>query len=112
MDRTSESPVKPLTFEFAGQRFRIWFKYEHSRTAPRETICLIDLVGEDKTFAAGSAVCSASDQFCKETGRKIALTRALFSAAENNKGFRTAAWEAYRTRFVRSAPEVQKAASS
>ncbi len=115
MDKTSGSPAKPLTFEFAGQLFKIWFQYP-KHDGKRECVCLIDRVGEDKTFAAGSSVCAASDQFCKETGRKIALTRALrclqllekpagaqthvwvSRTPEPAKLFRTAAWAAYRAR--------------
>ena len=44
--------------------------------------------------AEGSCECSEKDTYCKATGRKVALTRAL--AGCTNKDFRKAVWEAYR----------------
>lgn len=41
----------------------------------------------------GMAKCGKRDNFCKETGRKIALTRAL--RCFDDKEFRTAIWNAY-----------------
>lgn len=119
MNTTTESPAKPLTFHFQGVGFKIWFRYEGAN-GQRETVCLIDRLGEDKTFAFGSTVCAKVDQFCKETGRKIALTRAVLSKPVYDlvqdhptkaKAFRTAAWQAYRSR-VRSALAIEKAANS
>lgn len=136
MNTTTESPAKPLTFHFQGVGFKIWFRYEGAN-GQRETVCLIDRLGEDKTFAFGSTVCAKVDQFCKETGRKIALTRALTKGMlhlepvsdpghpstthkwvphgpqdkKQARAFRTAAWMAYRSR-VRSALAIEKAANS
>jgi len=41
----------------------------------------------------GTAKCGVDDNFCKETGRKIALTRAL--RYFEDKEIRTAIWDAY-----------------
>ncbi len=96
-----------MRFQFGDQVFKIWFQYS-KHDGQRETVCLIDDVKDGiaeakATFAAGSSVCSSSDQFRKETGRKIALTRALRAAGAvralcDDKRFRKAAWEAYWAR--------------
>jgi len=54
------------------------------------TICVIG-VG-DYHLSSGMADCSVSDQFCRATGRKLALTRAV---AELPKHVRKAIWEGY-----------------
>ena len=43
----------------------------------------------------GNAKCGKHDNFCKETGRKIALTRALTYPTQLDKEVRTAIWNAY-----------------
>lgn len=100
-----------MRFEFRGTEWRIWFQHT-KRGDRRETLCFIDFVqhepdpaGVRATFAAGSAVCAATDPFRKETGRKLALTRALKSTAvyerfgiDKMKMFRAAAWACYLNR--------------
>jgi hypothetical protein len=51
----------------------------------------------------GMAKCGLKDNFCKETGRKIALTRAL--RYFDDKEIRTAIWNAY---FVRDNKGITK----
>ncbi len=121
-----------MRFEFSGVKYKIWFKYEAEEirhrhgieswtTQRRETLCFIDEEDTPKgtSFAVGSAVCAPSDVFCKNTGRKVALTKALpqLRNGKNNvtdsnrkifnvcggdwdcvKQFRTAAWQAYNKR--------------
>ena len=41
------------------------------------TICDITEKGTKKVLFSGISLCSIKDNFCKETGRKIALTRAI-----------------------------------
>ena len=41
------------------------------------TICDITEKGTKKVLFSGISLCSSRDNFCKETGRKIALTRAI-----------------------------------
>ena len=57
-----------------------------------------DLIGIEKTK------CSRKDNFCKETGRKIALTRILANwfPGPSHKEIRFKFWEAYFNRF----PEI------
>lgn len=97
-----------MRFEFPeGKWYKIWFKYT-LHDGKREVLALID--EEDApgtTFAAGAALCAKSDQFRKETGRKVALTKALRCEKIFNvcgcksatcKQFRTAAWQCYHKR--------------
>ena len=54
-------------------------------------------------LAEGSTGCSVKDNFCKATGRKLALTYALQKAGSNlykifNKADRAAIWEGYLCR--------------
>jgi hypothetical protein len=48
-------------------------------------------------LGTGIAMCHPNDQFEKEKGRKIALTKAL-DAAKFPRHLRTLAWEAYHAR--------------
>lgn len=57
-------------------------------------------------IALGSAQRSLKDQFNKETGRKIALTRALASLPKED---RRLAWEAYFGRKPRAKPSLTEA---
>ncbi len=43
----------------------------------------------------GTALCHAKDHFCKDTGRKLSLARAL-KKADIPKAERTVIWELYR----------------
>jgi len=42
-----------------------------------QTICEITEKGTKNVLFSGSSLCSSRDNFCKETGRKIALARAI-----------------------------------
>jgi hypothetical protein len=53
---------------------------------------LVDEAGND--IGVGAAFCVAEDQFNKEIGRRIALTRAL-SNSKLEKDARRQVWEAY-----------------
>ena len=61
-----------------------------------QTICYIEDKEAKTTFFA-SAFCSENDQYCKETGRKISLTRAL-KQTNFDKGQRKEVWETYLNR--------------
>lgn len=75
-----------------GVKYAIWFKYT-LHDAMRETVCVIDIEGSDKTFATGSAVCAKSDRFEKAKGRELALVRALKDAI-TRQGKRDDFWRA------------------
>lgn len=50
--------------------------------------------GNRKVIADAFALCSASDNFCKETGRKLALRRLLDHTGWSREA-RRAVWQAY-----------------
>ena len=64
--------------------------FRHCTGWPQYTICVISVDGRNLT--GGTAKCCPSDQFCRATGRKLALTRAV---AELPKHVRKAIWEGY-----------------
>lgn len=104
-----------------GQMTWQWGKCEYRATFERSllsrtTYCIVERRDGDMWVRVASArtTCSHEDQFVKETGRKIALTRALAAASalevplrgfadgqdapegyDNRKEFRRRAWEAY-----------------
>lgn len=80
---------------------RISFKHT-SNDQFRQTQCIVDKVVTGGRFntdgillCKGLATCSPKDNFCKDTGRKIALARAIGSM---NKEWRTMIWNAYFNR--------------
>jgi hypothetical protein len=124
-----------MRFEFAGVKYKIWFRYEVDQSHNlklgdrRETLCFIDEEDTPKgtTFAVGSAVCAPSDTFSKNAGRKVALTKAMPQfrngrpvITDSNrkiynvcggdwdriKQFRTAAWQCYHKRAEQQPKEV------
>lgn len=64
----------------------------HSDGWPRYTLCTISARPSDWLLKTGATNCSPADQFCRATGRKLALTRAV---AELPKHVRKAIWEGY-----------------
>lgn len=108
-----------MKFTFEGEEFKISFEHEQ-RGSHRHTGCHIWRVTEggkdlDHTpFCEGWSHCNPSDVFCKESGRKLSLSRALNSTMRfldigsselilvtnlpshwDRRAFRTAAWKAY-----------------
>ena len=84
-----------MDFLYDGNSYKIEFGRDqdlspNSAVLVRSTSCTIrrDRGGS----LVGRSWCHRNDQFSKETGRKLALTRALMSY---DRGFRTAAWKAY-----------------
>ncbi len=93
-----------MTFQYAGKQYEITF--QHGRfplpTAPnvmlRGTWCRVDRVdGVDGIPLRESySYCHPKDNFCRETGRKLALKRALLAhTVDQPREFRAAAWEVY-----------------
>lgn len=66
---------------------RIYFKHN----VPENTECHIETDGGD---IIGMAWCSQSDQFCRRTGRKVALARAMKEAGWD-KATRREVWDKY-----------------
>lgn len=74
-----------------------WINFRYDRKPPpnssvevRSVRCVIATDSGGLSF--GRSWCHQNDQFSKETGRKLALARAL---KEFDRGFRTVAWKAY-----------------
>ena len=67
--------------------------YDHKRNM--KTRCMIKK--GDKVLAVGEALCGGNDSFCKETGRKISMARALKELFPAQKEKRAEFWNAYRT---------------
>ncbi len=99
-----------MTFSWEGATWRIRFEYLHrgvGRRAKRVTSCLIEQghwpKGMDRptwvVASQGEALCSRRDPFVKETGRKIALERALWGW---DRGARAEAWRVYRDRVPKA----------
>ena len=65
-----------------------------SKTKRRATHCHI-FRDENLEGSIGVTVCSTDDNFCRATGRKIALTRALQNYPRE---FRREIWQAYHKR--------------
>ena len=91
-----------------GRQYRLTFKHEvFSEPAPRHdggaaqaiTRCMISPQSSSNMswmapLAMGEAFCSVEDPFCRATGRKVALARALRKLF-SDKGARRDAWGQY-----------------
>lgn len=79
-------------------KLRVWF--EHERGTKHYTICRLSNIAGD-ILTHGYAFCSTKDQFCKETGRKVALAHALKFFTVLDKADRTNIWREYHARTGR-----------
>ena len=77
-------------------------RFRHENRYHRYTIC--EIKRGDRVVALGAAECHPKDNFCKNTGRKLALSRALkilFPSKEGKKRSRAIIarrqvfWDAY-----------------
>ncbi len=59
-----------------------------------KTRCIIKQ--SDEILAVGETLCSQNDNFCRETGRKISLARALKELYPTQKEKRAEFWAEYR----------------
>ena len=70
---------------------------QESKLETVRTLCVIEInIGEFLMGFSGSASCSKKDNFSRDKGRKVSLTRAL-GDAPLTKEQRKEVWEAYRT---------------
>lgn len=103
------SEVKEKRYLFKVKRGGHWFAFDfyYDNCAPplatRQTWCTIDFFEQSgkkkvsETF--GAARCSPSDNFCRSTGRKLALKRALLQLScflQSEFGYKPAALYALR----------------
>jgi hypothetical protein len=97
-----------MRFTFEGLDYRIGFRHEIDRKSETAiTYCWVDNVDRSvlkQVVGKGSAKCSKGDIFNKETGRKLALERALVGKV---RAFRTAAWKAYFNRITEAKAPAQ-----
>ena len=77
-------------------------RFRHENKHHRYTIC--EIKRGDWIVATGAAECHPKDNFCKGTGRKLSLSRALQTLLPNKKGkkrsektrsLRLLFWDAY-----------------
>lgn len=75
-----------------NQEYKLKFYHQTGNKYPRITRCFI--CQGDEVIGDGISFCSLSDTYCKETGRRLTLMRAL-----NDAGFsreeRTLFWQTY-----------------
>jgi hypothetical protein len=89
-----------LKLEVDGEQVEFWFSHKIG------TIEKPDGVLEDRRFTlcegkvdgdlyAGVAICNPTDQYCKKTGRKLALADFLNGAFPTSRTARKQVWDAY-----------------
>lgn len=100
-----------IRFELDGKKYRI--EWQHGW---QETRCFVgpvdttkdnfDSLTENKDYFIGWAYLHPKDNFCKETGRKISLSKAIQGWS---RAHRSVVWAAYHGRSARSASRVKNA---
>jgi len=76
-----------MLIEHEGKKIRIRWQYDHGQ---RTTKCFVSFNGQAEITA--QARCNSKDEWNKETGRKLAMTRAI---ACFPKATRCAIWDGY-----------------
>lgn len=80
-----------MIVQVGNKRYAI--KWHHERGAKGSSCTIEEMVGETRVFVGtGVALCSVKDQFCKETGRRVSLARAI---KEFKRTERAQIWQAY-----------------
>lgn len=104
-----------MIVEVMGKLYQIGFSHDPAVVMSRQTECYIMELSEEngvrnrRIICSAAAVCHPADQFNRDRGRKISLTRALSSmyprSGENaslNKELRRKFWAAYLNRNTRN----------
>ena len=102
------------TIQLNGEDINIYLKFQHRQFSHIEkmdktvtityplykgiTECYIEKEEDYSILAIGHSSCTPNDCFCKETGRKIALIRAV---KDLPKSERKKIWECYLNRQVK-----------
>lgn len=97
-----------MRFTYKGKTYRIWFSHHNKPDHIRYTECsimeetgpneLYELINRDAFCSDGNPKLGIKpDNYCKATGRKYALARAL-KALTSDRMFRHVAWMAYLNR--------------
>jgi hypothetical protein len=97
-----------MKISFGEELYLVKFQHEvpgkEEKRGYRKTLCQVYklLQDERQLISSGTAVCGPLDQFQKEVGRKVSLTRALQTIGPClNKKLRTEIWKEY---FARKQP--------
>jgi|PlaIllAssembly_1097288.scaffolds.fasta_scaffold865356_1 hypothetical protein len=91
-----------MKFTYAGHEYRIRWQHVDLDDETTTTFCNIERKERNvyNAFATGASTCAPTDQFCKNFGRKLSLSRAMSHDSGFrhifNKGFRRYVWEEYR----------------
>lgn len=89
-----------MRFSYNGKTYRIWFKHFNKPNHVRRTECsILEETGPKELYEliSDDAICADEDQFCRATGRKLSLGRALIRLTKD-RAFRHTAWMAYLNR--------------
>lgn len=82
-----------------AEPFVLKFDYETAPDGRRVTTCTVEVGTPGNVRRSyGAAACIPEDQFVKETGRKLALTRAIKHFTREVRGL---IWQAYHGRATR-----------
>lgn len=83
-------------------KIKITFKHAKPDMSkpPVSTTCTLTSAVTGHDILGATAHCSQKDQFCRERGRKLALTRAIQTF---NKEQRTTVWQAYFAAKIKAA---------
>jgi hypothetical protein len=99
-----------MTFEVDGIKYRLRFQHRYrprtimsagvERKVTHDTVCFIEQLTPKGWFrvSAAASMCSSSDQYVKEVGRRLAVRRAIdfqWPRAVVNRPARSAAYRAY-----------------
>lgn len=82
-----------MQFPYHNATVRVSFRYPRNRS----TVCWLTIELGGQVWAYHGEAWCVDKQFVKETGRKIALRRAL-EASKGDKQFRTEVWNRYHMR--------------
>lgn len=99
-----------IYFEYNSVRYGIQFEYDYESGVDggfhrSNTYCDIYQLMDDPDVdmfhvGYGAAILHVEDNFCAETGRKIAMGRALDDIKDAAKEFKQAAWNGYFNRVT------------
>lgn len=90
-----------MIIEIDSTKYEIEFRYETDSKNRRVTYCTLSVIVENPDGSInipvtieGRAICAAGDSFKKETGRKLALARAI---EDFEKEWRKKLWNAFHS---------------
>lgn len=79
------------------KKYFIVFGYKTWQSGEKVTDCYIRDVDTDELLSTGHAICSVKDNFSKEEGRKVALSKAMANLSISKQD-RLEIWFAYHCR--------------